>query len=164
MAVSAISGVGLGDGLGPEEAAVIAGTCGVVVATAAGDRTARWLAATFGALPQAATTSAAVGNMRYARLTLGPFLGRTTGAAGAVASQTKILDHVGLAKHHVLHKNFYMSMNMAIAAVAHQAGTCRFGTDPATSVLDVTARHTKSTTSTWPTPASSRASARSTPA
>jgi choline dehydrogenase-like flavoprotein len=24
-----------------------------------------------------------------------------------------------------------------VAAVAHQAGTCRFGTDPATSVLDV---------------------------
>jgi choline dehydrogenase-like flavoprotein len=49
----------------------------------------------------------------------------------------KILNHVGLAKHHVLHKNFYMSMNIPIAGVAHQAGTCRFGTDPATSVLDV---------------------------
>jgi len=44
---------------------------------------------------------------------------------------------VGLAKHHVLHKNFYMSMNIAVAGVAHQAGTCRFGTDQATSVLDV---------------------------
>jgi choline dehydrogenase-like flavoprotein len=49
----------------------------------------------------------------------------------------KILNHVGLARHHVLHKNFYMSMNIPIAAVAHQAGTCRFGADPATSVLDV---------------------------
>ncbi len=49
----------------------------------------------------------------------------------------KILNHVGLAKHHVLHKNFYMSMNIPIAGVAHQAGTCRFGADPATSVLDV---------------------------
>jgi choline dehydrogenase-like flavoprotein len=28
-------------------------------------------------------------------------------------------------------------MNIPIAAVAHQAGTCRFGTDRATSVLDV---------------------------
>ena len=26
---------------------------------------------------------------------------------------------------------------MAIAAVGHQAGTCRFGTDPTTSVLDL---------------------------
>ena len=33
-------------------------------------------------------------------------------------------------------KNFYMAMNIPIAGVAHQAGTCRFGTDPATSVLD----------------------------
>ena len=33
-------------------------------------------------------------------------------------------------------KNFYMTMNIPIAGVAHQAGTCRFGTDPATSVLD----------------------------
>jgi choline dehydrogenase-like flavoprotein len=49
----------------------------------------------------------------------------------------KILNHVGLAKHHVLHKSFYMSMNIPLAACAHQAGTCRFGTDPATSVLDV---------------------------
>ena len=30
-----------------------------------------------------------------------------------------------------------MHMSIPIAGVAHQAGTCRFGTDPATSVLDV---------------------------
>jgi choline dehydrogenase-like flavoprotein len=30
-----------------------------------------------------------------------------------------------------------MKMDVEIAGVAHQAGTCRFGTDPATSVLDV---------------------------
>jgi choline dehydrogenase-like flavoprotein len=60
-----------------------------------------------------------------------------TEAADLYAEFKKILNHVGLAKHHVLHKNFYMSMNIAVAGVAHQAGTCRFGTDPATSVLDV---------------------------
>jgi len=49
----------------------------------------------------------------------------------------KILNHTGMAEHHVLSKNFYADMAMSIAAVAHQAGTCRFGTDPATSVLDV---------------------------
>jgi choline dehydrogenase-like flavoprotein len=48
----------------------------------------------------------------------------------------KILNHTGMAEHHVLRKNFYADMAMSIAAVAHQAGTCRFGTDPATSVLD----------------------------
>ena len=49
----------------------------------------------------------------------------------------KILNHVGLAEHHILAKNYYMSMNIPLAGCAHQAGTCRFGTDPATSVLDV---------------------------
>ena len=48
----------------------------------------------------------------------------------------KILNHVGMAKHHVLDKNFYMDMSIPIAGVAHQVGTCRFGNDPATSVLD----------------------------
>ena len=48
----------------------------------------------------------------------------------------KILNHTGMAEHHVLSKNFYMSMDIPVAGVAHQAGTCRFGTDPATSVLD----------------------------
>jgi choline dehydrogenase-like flavoprotein len=49
----------------------------------------------------------------------------------------KLLNHVGLAQHHVLAKNFYMHMDISVAGVAHQAGTCRFGSDPATSVLDV---------------------------
>ena len=48
----------------------------------------------------------------------------------------KLLNHVGLAQHHVLDKNFYMEMNINVAGCAHQAGTCRFGSDPATSVLD----------------------------
>jgi choline dehydrogenase-like flavoprotein len=48
----------------------------------------------------------------------------------------KILNHTGMAQHHVLRKNFYMSMDIPVAGVAHQAGTCRFGADPATSVLD----------------------------
>jgi choline dehydrogenase-like flavoprotein len=42
-----------------------------------------------------------------------------------------------LAKHHVLHKSYYMSMNIPIAGCAHLAGTCRFGADPANSVLEV---------------------------
>ncbi len=58
-------------------------------------------------------------------------------AASLYAEFRKILNHIGLAKHHVLHKSFYMSMNIPIAGVAHQAGTCRFGTDPAASVLDL---------------------------
>jgi choline dehydrogenase-like flavoprotein len=49
----------------------------------------------------------------------------------------KILNHAGLADHHVLEKNFYASMPVPIAGVAHQSGTCRFGADPATSVADL---------------------------
>jgi choline dehydrogenase-like flavoprotein len=60
-----------------------------------------------------------------------------TEAAALYGEFRKILNHVGMASHHVLHKNFYMSMNVPIAGVAHQAGTCRFGADPASSVLDV---------------------------
>ena len=58
-------------------------------------------------------------------------------AEGLYDELKNILNHVGMAQHHVLDKNFYMAMNVPIAGVAHQAGTCRFGTDPATSVLDV---------------------------
>jgi len=58
-------------------------------------------------------------------------------ADGLYAELRKIMNHIVIAAHHVLDKNFYMHMNIAVAGVAHQAGTCRFGTDPATSVLDV---------------------------
>jgi choline dehydrogenase-like flavoprotein len=57
-------------------------------------------------------------------------------AARLYGELKKILNHTGMAAHHVLGKNFYMDMSIPIAGCAHQAGTCRFGTDPATSVLD----------------------------
>ena len=49
----------------------------------------------------------------------------------------QILNQVGMAKHHVLNKNFYLNVEISTAGVGHQAGTCRFGNDPATSVLDL---------------------------
>jgi choline dehydrogenase-like flavoprotein len=58
-------------------------------------------------------------------------------AAGLYGELREILNHIGMAAHHVLDKNFYASMDIPVAGVAHQAGTCRFGTDPASSVLDV---------------------------
>jgi choline dehydrogenase-like flavoprotein len=58
-------------------------------------------------------------------------------ADGLYEELKAILNHTGMAQHHVFDKNFYMAMNVPIAGVAHQAGTCRFGTDLATSVLDV---------------------------
>ncbi len=57
-------------------------------------------------------------------------------AAGLYRELRKVLNHIGMAEHHMLDKNFYLSMDIPVAGCAHQAGTCRFGDDPATSVLD----------------------------
>lgn len=37
---------------------------------------------------------------------------------------------------HLVERNLYMKNDIEIGGVAHMAGTCRFGTDPRTSVLD----------------------------
>jgi choline dehydrogenase-like flavoprotein len=37
---------------------------------------------------------------------------------------------------HLIPRNLYMKNEIDIAGVAHQAGTCRFGTDPENSVMD----------------------------
>jgi len=37
---------------------------------------------------------------------------------------------------HLIHRFAYMKNDIPVAGVAHQAGTCRFGDDPALSVLD----------------------------
>jgi choline dehydrogenase-like flavoprotein len=57
-------------------------------------------------------------------------------ADGLYGELRTIMNHIGIAAHHVLEKNFYMDMSISVAGVAHQAGTCRFGADPRTSVLD----------------------------
>ena len=38
---------------------------------------------------------------------------------------------------HLIPNNLYLGKQIPIAGVGHQAGTCRFGTDPQTSVLDI---------------------------
>jgi choline dehydrogenase-like flavoprotein len=47
-----------------------------------------------------------------------------------------MLDRLYL-RNHLVERQFYIANSMGIAAVGHQAGTCRFGSDPATSVLDL---------------------------
>ena len=47
-----------------------------------------------------------------------------------------MLDKLYLRKH-LVERQFYIANSMGIAAVGHQAGTCRFGSDPASSVLDL---------------------------
>jgi choline dehydrogenase-like flavoprotein len=51
-----------------------------------------------------------------------------------------MLGHLGMHPDHLVHRFAYLKSAIPIAAVAHQAGTCRFGTDPATSVLNVDCR------------------------
>ncbi len=50
------------------------------------------------------------------------------------------LNHLGLNPHHLIPRTAYMKNDIPIAGVAHQAGTVRFGADPATSVLDTTCK------------------------
>jgi choline dehydrogenase-like flavoprotein len=47
-----------------------------------------------------------------------------------------MLGHLGMHPDHLIPRTGYLKNEIPIAGVAHQAGTCRFGTDPATSVLD----------------------------
>jgi choline dehydrogenase-like flavoprotein len=48
----------------------------------------------------------------------------------------KQLSHLGMHPHHLIPRDAYMKNDIPVAGVAHQAGTARFGSDPATSVLD----------------------------
>ncbi len=60
-----------------------------------------------------------------------------TTAADRLYHQLKsMLKHLGMHEDHLVHRYAYMKTDIPIAGVAHQAGTCRFGTDPKTSVLD----------------------------
>ncbi|MFM7651848.1 MAG: GMC family oxidoreductase, partial [Vulcanococcus sp.] len=49
---------------------------------------------------------------------------------------TGMLDQLYL-RNHLVERQIYIKSTMSIAAVGHQAGTCRFGSDPASSVLDL---------------------------
>jgi choline dehydrogenase-like flavoprotein len=47
-----------------------------------------------------------------------------------------MLSKLGMHEDHLLPRNLYLKNELDVGAVAHQAGTCRFGDDPRTSVLD----------------------------
>jgi choline dehydrogenase-like flavoprotein len=48
-----------------------------------------------------------------------------------------MLRHLGMHHEHLIPRSYFLKSEIPLAAVAHQAGTCRFGRDPKTSVLDV---------------------------
>lgn len=47
-----------------------------------------------------------------------------------------MLSDLGMHKDYLIPHNYYFKTDIPIAGVAHQAGTCRFGKDPKTSVLN----------------------------
>src|SRR4051794_13275566 len=47
-----------------------------------------------------------------------------------------MLKHLGMHHDHLHPRHAYLKNDIPVAGCAHQAGTCRFGTDPTTSVLD----------------------------
>lgn len=47
-----------------------------------------------------------------------------------------MLSHLGMQHHRLLDHSLYLHKSMPVGATAHQAGTVRFGTDPASSALD----------------------------
>jgi len=40
-------------------------------------------------------------------------------------------------RHKLIERSLYLGKNIPLSGTAHQAGTCRFGTDPASSALDI---------------------------
>jgi choline dehydrogenase-like flavoprotein len=53
------------------------------------------------------------------------------------AKLKSMLGHLGMHSDHLFSKHAYMKTDIPVAGCAHQAGTCRFGSDPASSALDV---------------------------
>jgi choline dehydrogenase-like flavoprotein len=51
-----------------------------------------------------------------------------------------VLPRMGFHEGRWVPRQFYLQSEIPVAGVGHQAGTCRFGSDPATSVLDPTCR------------------------
>ncbi len=51
-----------------------------------------------------------------------------------------MLGQIGMHPDHLVGRHAYLKNEIPVAGVAHQAGTCRFGTDPSSSVLDTDCR------------------------
>jgi choline dehydrogenase-like flavoprotein len=51
-----------------------------------------------------------------------------------------MLGKLGMHDEHLHHRHLYLKTDIPVAGCAHQAGTCRFGSDPTSSVLNVNCR------------------------
>jgi choline dehydrogenase-like flavoprotein len=66
--------------------------------------------------------------------------GNKTAAERLYEQFKSMLGDLGMHQHHLIPRHAYLRSDIPVAGCAHQAGTCRFGEDPATSVLDVNCR------------------------
>ncbi|GHJ43867.1 dehydrogenase [Catellatospora sp. TT07R-123] len=90
-----------------------------------------WLSTEDLPLPENRVTLSSDGNIKLTYRNSNPT------AADRLYRQLKsMLGHLGMHSGHLIHRFAYMKSDIPIAGVAHQAGTCRFGTDPNSSVLD----------------------------
>jgi choline dehydrogenase-like flavoprotein len=56
------------------------------------------------------------------------------------AQLRSLLGRLGMHEHHLIPRWAYLENKIPVAGVAHQAGTCRFGSDPASSALNTDCR------------------------
>jgi choline dehydrogenase-like flavoprotein len=90
-----------------------------------------WLSTEDLPLPENRVTLDGDGNIRLAYTPSNP-----TAAKRLYHQLKSMLGDLGMHPDHLVHRFAYMKTDIPIAGVAHQAGTCRFGDDPRTSVLD----------------------------
>ncbi len=77
---------------------------------------------------------------RDGKLTLA-YASSNDGARDRLLEQLRsLLGHLGMHEHHLIPRWAYLENKIPVAGVAHQAGTCRFGSDPATSALNTDCR------------------------
>ncbi len=77
---------------------------------------------------------------RDGKLTLA-YASSNDGARDRLLEQLRsLLKHLGMHEHHLIPRWAYLENKIPVAGVAHQAGTCRFGSDPASSALNTDCR------------------------
>ena len=93
-----------------------------------------WLCGEDLPLPDSRVT---VGERRHASTSPSTRTTTSRAASGCCTSWSDMLGDLGMHPHRLLDHSIYLHKGMPIGATAHQAGTVRFGRDPASSALDV---------------------------
>ncbi len=90
-----------------------------------------WLSTEDLPLPENRVTLERDGNVKLVYKT-----SNQTAAKRLYAQLKSMLGALGMQRNHLVPRQAYLKSQIPVAGVAHQAGTCRFGSDPADSVLD----------------------------